>query len=67
MTFFDGDTPLRIIPVKSGKATLTTSRLPIGGNSIRAVFSGSSTLEPSESAVVAEIVVSRQRQPRHRR
>jgi hypothetical protein len=58
VTFKDGTTTLATVSLSGGVATYTTSTLPIGTDSITAVYSGSSAFESSTSAAVAEVVNS---------
>jgi Pro-kumamolisin, activation domain/Bacterial Ig-like domain (group 3) len=55
--FFNGTTALGTpVPVSSGLATLTTSRLANGANSISAAYSGDSNFNPSTSSAVSVFV-----------
>ena len=55
VTFLNNGTVLQIVPVSSGKASLTITSLPVGSNSITAVYSGDVNFsgESSEAVTVA--------------
>jgi autotransporter-associated beta strand protein len=40
VSFFDGDTPLGTAPLVNGRASLVNSLMTVGGQSVRAVYSG---------------------------
>jgi len=54
--FFDGTTPLQIVQLSAGKATLSTSTLSVGPHSITATYSGDSNYNGSTSAVLSQTV-----------
>jgi hypothetical protein len=56
VTFSDGATALGSIAVKSGAASLTTSKLAVGTHSIKASYSGDSYNSASASAALTQIV-----------
>ena len=57
VTFFDGTTPLGIIPISQAfNPGLTVTALPVGIHSITAVFSGSPDLLPSTSAAIQQFI-----------
>jgi Bacterial Ig-like domain (group 3) len=59
ITFFDGGTDLGIVALNgSGDATLTTSSLAIGANSITASYSGDSNFTDASSAQAATVSVA---------
>ena len=51
VTFLDGITTLKIVPVTSGKTTYTTTSLTTGSHGITAVYSGDSAFTTSTSSV----------------
>jgi uncharacterized repeat protein (TIGR03803 family) len=58
VSFNDGGVSLGVATVSGNIASLTTSALNIGSNSITAVYSGSASFAASKSAALAEIVNS---------
>lgn len=56
VTFYNGTASLGSGMLSSGMATLNTSALPAGNNSITAVYSGSATYKSSTSAVLTQVV-----------
>ena len=57
MSFYDGATLLGTVAVNSGGiATLTTSSLPLGANTITAIYSGNATFAGSTSSTLTETV-----------
>jgi len=56
VTFYDGTAVLGTGSLSSGKATYTTSSLPVGSNSITAVYSGTSSFVGSTSSPLIQIV-----------
>ena len=59
VTFFDGATPLGIIPVSQAfNAGLTVTALSVGTHSITAAFSGSPDLLPSTSAAIQQVITA---------
>jgi probable HAF family extracellular repeat protein len=54
--FLDGSTVLGTVPLGAGRATLQTSRLPVGRNAIRVQYVGSGDFIASTSGVVVENV-----------
>ena len=56
VTFYDGTTLLGTATVSAGVATLTTTSLPTGSNSVTAVYAGTSTFAASTSSAVAVTV-----------
>jgi hypothetical protein len=55
--FEDGGLPVGVAPVDAtGKATFTTTRLPLGSHSLTAVFLGSRDFDTSTSTAVPEVV-----------
>ena len=50
VTFFNGTTSLGTAPLASGTATLSLSTLPVGSDSITAVYSGDASFAPATSA-----------------
>jgi Bacterial Ig-like domain (group 3)/Lectin C-type domain len=57
--FFNGDTFLGAAPTDDGEASLTLQNLPFAIRSFTARFTGSPTLSPSTSGVIAQHVVQR--------
>lgn len=56
VTFFSGDTVVGSALVVNGVATLTTSDLPVGVNSIRAAYSGDVSRPASISSVIQKTI-----------
>lgn len=56
MTFKNGTTVLGTVPVSAGSASLKTSTLPVGDDSLTAVFSGGGGYKASTSAPVSFVV-----------
>lgn len=56
VTFAAGGTSLGTAPLSDGKATLTTTALPVGASAVTATFGGTSELTGSTSAVVQHSV-----------
>ncbi len=56
VTFSNGSTSLGIVSLSGGSAILTTSALPVGADSITAVYSGDSDFAGSTSAAVSQTV-----------
>ncbi len=56
VAFTDGSTVIATVPLKVGRASFTTSNLPIGRNSLRAAYAGAANVEPSKSALLIERV-----------
>jgi len=57
VSFLDGATKIGNSPLNgSGVATLTTSTLPLGTNSIRATYSGDTNFSPSTSPALQQLV-----------
>ena len=57
VTFLDGGTPLGTMPLNgSGKATLTTTNLPVGLQSISATYSGAPSFSGVQSGLASESV-----------
>jgi fibronectin-binding autotransporter adhesin len=56
VTFMDGSTALGTVQLVRGNATYKTGGLPVGSNTITAVYNGNSTHAPSTSAVLTETV-----------
>jgi Bacterial Ig-like domain (group 3)/Right handed beta helix region len=52
ITFYDGGTALGTGTLSSGVATITTSTLPVGNDSLTAVYAGTSTFNASTSSAV---------------
>ena len=60
VTFWDGPTLLGTIPLRNGKAKLTTTGLPLGPSDIDAIYSGNQSFSSSTSQVSTETVGSEQ-------
>ena len=59
VTFFNGGTPLgQAAALVAGQASLTTSTLPVGGNSITASYSGDTYFNPSTTATALSEVIN---------
>ena len=58
ITFLNGGESLKTVGLTGGTATMTTTSLSTGTHALKAVYSGSTTHLPSESAVVAHRVVA---------
>ena len=56
VTFSDGGTVISTGTVTNGVATVTTSTLPVGGNTITATYSGDTNDNPSTSAPLTQTV-----------
>jgi hypothetical protein len=56
VSFLSGTTTLGTGPLSGGKASLTTTALPVGTASITAVYSGDSNFSSSTSAAVSQVV-----------
>lgn len=56
VTFMDGSTTLSTGALASGVATYSTSSLPVGSQSVTAVYSGDTTFNASTSAAVTVVV-----------
>jgi hypothetical protein len=57
VTFLDNGTPLATMPLDgSGKATLTTTNLPVGLQSITATYHGDANFAGAQSGAVSEAV-----------
>lgn len=56
VTFLDGTTILRSVALRHGKATLKTPYLPVGQDSVQAVYGGGPGFASSTSATVIETV-----------
>jgi len=54
--FMDGPTVLGTLGLRGGKATLTTSRLPLGANRIWVYYGGDRDFSPSTSAILVETI-----------
>jgi uncharacterized repeat protein (TIGR03803 family) len=59
VTFKKGKTVLGTGSLSGGSATFTTSALPVGTNSIRAVYGGDSTFLASKSNTVIQVVLEK--------
>jgi hypothetical protein len=58
VTFYNGTTALATVPLTSGSASYTTSKLPLGTSMITAVYGGSSNNSGSTSAPVNQVVTA---------
>jgi sugar lactone lactonase YvrE len=56
VTFYNGATAIGSSPATNGQATLSTSSLPAGSDSITAVYSGNADYNPSTSSALIEII-----------
>jgi len=56
MTFYYGSTAIGTATVSGGSATLTTTSLPAGIQSITAVYSGDADYGPGTSSAITETV-----------
>jgi hypothetical protein len=56
VTFADGGTILATVPLHVGKASFTTSTLPIGRNAIHAAYGGAPGAMGSKSPLVPETI-----------
>ncbi len=56
VTFYDGTTVLETEPLVSGQASMTTTLLPAGTDSIRAWYSGDATYAANSSSVLKQAV-----------
>jgi hypothetical protein len=54
VTFLEGETVLGSVALSAGKATLTTSSLPVGKDRIHAVYLGTANFTRSTSTVLVE-------------
>ena len=54
--FYDGATLIGTVALSSGKAVLSTSALPVGSDSIKAVYLGATTYQTSTSAILTQTV-----------
>jgi hypothetical protein len=59
VTFYNGATAIGTVNVASGKAVLATNQLPIGADSLTAVYAGDADALTSTSAAVIETVRSK--------
>jgi len=58
VTFYDGVSVLGVATLSGGQASLATTLLPTGNQSLKAYYAGDGTYSASTSAVVAQKVVS---------
>jgi len=58
VTFLDGTTQIKTVAFSGGTVSTTTTSLGAGGHALKAVYSGSATHQPSESAVLTQTVVA---------
>lgn len=56
ITFKNGDTVMKCVPLNGGHASFTTSRLRAGTHSITAVYSGDAHYHPHASAALKQVV-----------
>jgi hypothetical protein len=58
VSFYDGTTLLSSVPLSGGTATLTTSTLAVGTQSITAIYSGDANFNPNTSATTSIVVAA---------
>jgi hypothetical protein len=58
VTFTDGNSTLASIPLRAGKASMTTSTLRQGRHAFRAIYDGAPFAKHSNSSLVSETVRS---------